>query len=231
VSDRALISIIVPVLNEEQEITGLLDHLASLLGSFEVIVADGGSNDRTPDLAREHAGRPLVVETTCGRASQCNAGAAAASGSVLLFLHADTRLPHDAYVALARALADPAIVGGNFRLRFDGADRFSRVLGAWYALQRRAGVYYGDSAIWLRLSEFERVGGFRPLPIMEDYDLVRRLERAGQTACLPGPAVTSARRWQRLGLPRTIASWVLIRWLFIAGASPTRLARLYPHVR
>jgi hypothetical protein len=123
------------------------------------------------------------------------------------------------------------VLGGNFALRFDGGDRFSRVLGAWYALQRRAGVYYGDSAIWLRRTSFERLGGFRALPIMEDHDLVRRLECAGRTACLRGPAVTSARRWKRLGLPRTIASWVLIRWLFIAGAPPARLVRMYPHVR
>jgi GT2 family glycosyltransferase len=160
-----------------------------------------------------------------------NAGARVALGEALVFLHADTRLPDGAYAELGRALADPDMLGGNFALRFDGGDRFSRVLGAWYALQRRAGVYYGDSVIWLRRGTFDRLGGFRVLPIMEDYDLVRRLERAGRTACLRGPAVTSARRWKRLGLPRTIASWVLIRWLFIAGAPPARLARLYPHVR
>jgi rSAM/selenodomain-associated transferase 2 len=226
-----LVSIVVPVLDEERTIVDLLDHLASLPGSSEVIVADGGSTDRTRELAREHPIQPLIVEATRGRASQCNAGAAVARGSVLLFLHADTRLPRDACRSLSRALADPNVIGGNFKLRFDGADRFSLVLGAWYALQRRAGIYYGDSAIWLRRDTFDRLSGFRPLPIMEDYELVRRLEHAGRTACLPGPAVTSARRWQRLGLPRTIASWVLVRWLFIAGTSPARLARLYPDVR
>lgn len=229
--EQPLISIIVPVLGEEDRIAGLLDHLASLPGSFEVIVVDGGSTDRTRLLAREHALQPRVIQTPRGRAAQCNAGAGAALGAVLLFLHADTRLPSDAYHSLRRALADPQISGGNFRLRFDGADRFSRLLGAWYAVQRRAGIYYGDSAIWLRRSAFDQLQGFRALPIMEDYDLVRRLERAGRTACLPGPAITSARRWQRLGLARTIASWVLIRWLFIAGASPARLSRLYPNVR
>jgi hypothetical protein len=105
------------------------------------------------------------------------------------------------------------------------------LLGWWYALQRRAGIYYGDSAIWLRHRLFKELGGFRELPIMEDYELVHRLEHSGRRACLPGPAVTSARRWQRLGLPRTIASWVLIRWLFLAGAPPARIARFYPRVR
>ena len=230
-SEQPIVSVIVPVLDEQETIVGLLDHLASLPGRFEVIIADGGSCDRSLDLARGHRLQPVIVDGIRGRASQCNAGAAGARGSVLVFLHADTRLPLEAYRSLAGALTEPLVIGGNFRLRFAGADRFSRMLGAWYALQRRAGIYYGDSAIWLRRETFERLGGFRPLPIMEDYDLVRRVEQAGQTVCLPGPAVTSARRWQRLGLPRTIASWVLIRWLFLAGASPARLARLYPHVR
>jgi rSAM/selenodomain-associated transferase 2 len=226
-----LVSIIVPVLDEEATITGLLDHLTELAGRWEVIVVDGGSIDHTRTLAESHHAQPLVISGPRGRASQLSAGAAHACGDVLLFLHADTRLPADTYPSLMSALADPMVLGGNFTLRFDGADRFSRLLGAWYALQRRAGIYYGDSAIWLRTTTFERLGGFRELPIMEDYDLVRRLERAGQTACLPGPAVTSARRWQRHGLPRTIASWVLIRWLFLAGVQPARLARLYPHIR
>jgi rSAM/selenodomain-associated transferase 2 len=228
---RALVSIIVPVLDEEAGITGLLEHLAGLPGRWEVLFADGGSGDATRELIAQHCSQPVIVDAPRGRAGQMNAGAAVARGEVLLFLHADTRLPPTAYATLAGALANPAVLGGNFRLRFDGPDGFSRLLGAWYALQRRAGVYYGDSAIWLRRDAFDRLGGFRPLPIMEDYDLVRRLERAGSTACLTGPAVTSARRWQRLGLTRTIASWVLIRWLFIAGASPSRLARLYPNVR
>jgi rSAM/selenodomain-associated transferase 2 len=226
-----LVSIVVPVLNEAAALPALLDRLAELEGRWEIVVSDGGSTDATPDIAAAHLLRPRVVRAPRGRAAQMNAGARAASGDVLLFLHADTRLPDGAYAELVRAVADPAVQGGNFALRFDGGDRFSRVLGAWYALQRRARVYYGDSAIWLRRDAFERLGGFRALQIMEDYDLVRRMERSGRTACLPGPAVTSARRWQRLGLARTIASWVVIRWLFIAGASPARLARLYPHVR
>ena len=230
-SEPAVVSIIVPVLDEERALPGLLDHLASLSGSFEVILADGGSTDGTVDVARGHAQRPLVVAAALGRASQCNAGAAAAAGAVLLFLHADTRLPGSAHSGIVSALADPRVVGGNFALSFDGGDPMSRVLGAWYAVQRRLGVYYGDSAIWVRASAFRELGGFRPLAIMEDYDFVRHLERHGRTRCLPGPAITSARRWKRLGVLRTVTAWVVIRWLFLAGVSPTRLARLYPHAR
>lgn len=230
-TDGPLISVVVPVLNEARGLSSLLDHLFHLDGRFEVVIADGGSIDGTPQLASAHPSTPRLVRSPPGRAEQMNAGAAQASGEALLFLHADTRLPPDAYRSLHCVLADSAVVGGNFELRFDGADRFSRLLGRWYALQRRAGVYYGDSAIWVRRSVFERLGGYRPLPIMEDYELSRRLQRSGGTRCLPGPVVTSARRWQQLGLLRTIASWVLIRWLFIAGVSPARLARRYPHVR
>jgi rSAM/selenodomain-associated transferase 2 len=231
VTEGPLVSIVVPVLDEAAALPTLLDRLAVLDGRWEIVVCDGGSRDGTPELAEAHPARPNVVRAPRGRAWQMNAGAHASRGEALVFLHADTRLPDGAYAELARALADPAVLGGNFALRFDGGDRFSRVLGLWYALQRRAGIYYGDSAIWMRRETFERFGGFRPLAIMEDYDFVRRLERSGRTVCLPGPAVTSARRWQRLGLARTIASWVLIRCLFIAGASPSRLARLYAHVR
>jgi rSAM/selenodomain-associated transferase 2/rSAM/selenodomain-associated transferase 1 len=226
--DRApLVSVVVPVLDEAAALPGLLDHLAALEGRFEVVVADGGSGDGTLELAAGHPAGPRVIREPGGRAAQMNAGAAAARGDTLVFLHADTRLPRDAHRSLASTGAD----GGNFAIRFDGGDRFSRVLGGWYALQRRLGVYYGDSAIWLRRSAFEALGGFRALPIMEDYDLARRLERGFRTACLPGPAVTSGRRWRALGVPRTVFSWVVIRWLFIAGVPPERLAGLYRRVR
>jgi rSAM/selenodomain-associated transferase 2 len=226
-----LVSVVVPVLNEAATLASLLDHLEALDGDLEVIVADGGSTDETVQLARAHSCSPRVIQAPRGRAHQMNAGAAVARGEAIVFLHADTRLPTHAHRLVADALVDSRVLGGNFSLRFDGGDRFSRILGLWYRLQRRGGIYYGDSALWLRRETFEALGGFRPLPIMEDYDLVRRLEGAGKTVCLAGPASTSARRWQRLGLARTIASWVLIRWLYLAGVSPTRLARLYPHVR
>lgn len=229
-NDEPLVSVIVPVLNEVDALPRTLEHLATLPGRFEVIVADGGSFDGTLAAAERHP-RPAHVVAARGRAQQLNLGAAAAGGELLVFLHADTRLPVAAYRSLTAALADFEIVGGNFALRFDGSDRFSRVLGAVYAVQRRLGVYYGDSAVWARASVFAAMGGFRPLPIMDDYDFVRRLERRGRTVCLPGPAVTSARRWQRAGLPRTVASWLLIRWLYLAGVPAGRLARLYRQVR
>jgi rSAM/selenodomain-associated transferase 2/rSAM/selenodomain-associated transferase 1 len=222
-----LVSVVVPVLNEVETVPVLLDRLAALPERTEVIVVDGGSRDGTADVARAHPSSPRVCTTSAGRARQMNCGASEASGDVLLFLHADTRLPDGACEAIVEALRDPHVQGGNFALTFDGEDRFSRVLGAWYRTQRKAGIYYGDSAVFVRREVFDHLGGYRPLPIMEDYDFVRRLERRGGTVCLAGPAVTSARRWRALGVPRTVFSWVVIRWLFVAGVSPARLARLY----
>jgi rSAM/selenodomain-associated transferase 2 len=223
--------VIVPVLDERDGIAAVLDHLAALPGRFEVLVADGGSRDGTPELAAAHPSAPRVLRAGPGRARQQNAAAAAARGDALLFLHADSRLPRTAYASLRAALRDPACPGGNFALRFDGADAFSRALTAWYAVQRRLGVYYGDSSLWVRRGTWEALGGFRALPIMEDYDLVRRLERRGRTARLPGPAITSSRRWLAAGAPRTVLAWVVIRWLWIAGVPAERLDALYRRAR
>ncbi|MCW3012132.1 MAG: hypothetical protein JWO90_2536 [Solirubrobacterales bacterium] len=222
-----MISVLVPTRDEAGQITALLDHLQALPGRWEVVVADGGSTDETRELAAAHAGRPLVLDVPGGRAAQLNAAAARATGDLLLFLHADSRLALDAHALLARTPAR----AGNFALRFDGEDAFSWLLGRVYALQRRTGLYYGDSSVWCEPALFAELGGFRPLPIMDDYDLVRRLERATRTACLPGPATTSARRWRTMGVARTVFSWLVIRWLYLAGVAPDRLAGLYRRVR
>ncbi|HVF78738.1 MAG TPA: TIGR04283 family arsenosugar biosynthesis glycosyltransferase [Solirubrobacteraceae bacterium] len=230
-STSPLVSVLVPALDEERELPDLLDHLAALHGRWELIVADGGSQDRTLSIAREHPSRPRIVHQGGGRAAQLNAAARSASGDVLVFLHADSRLPRDAYASLAEASRTPAIVGGNFALRFAGDGRFERALGAVYRLQRRHGFYYGDSSIWVRRELFSALGGYREIPIMDDYDFVRRLERSGATRCLPGPATTSPRRWRSAGMARTVLTWFVIRWLFVAGVPPGRLARLYRVVR
>ena len=224
-----LVSVVIPTLDEEAELPGVLEHLAFLPGRWEAIVADGGSSDRTVQIACERGAG--IVARGVTRAAQLNAAAAAARGEVLLFLHADSRLPSGAHGSIVAALRDPALAGGNFALSFDGGDRFARMLTAAYALQRRFGFYYGDSSIWVRREVFERLGGFRELPIMDEYDFVRRLERAHRTTCLPGPARTSPRRWRALGVPRTLLSLWAIRLLFIAGVPPRRLAALYRRIR
>ncbi|MCA1657304.1 MAG: TIGR04283 family arsenosugar biosynthesis glycosyltransferase, partial [Actinobacteria bacterium] len=226
-----LVSVVVATLNEAQALPGLLDHLAALGGRIEVVVADGASADGTAALARADTLRPAVVETPPGRAHQLNMGAAASRGEVLVFLHADSRLPPEAYRSLAGVSRDDGVVGGNFRLRFEGADLFARALAAFYQLLRRRGIYYGDSSIFVRREVFERLGGFSDQPIMDDYDFARRLERAGRTVCVPGPALTSSRRWRRSGIPRTVAAWVAIQLLYWAGVPARWLAPLYRRAR
>jgi rSAM/selenodomain-associated transferase 2 len=230
--ESPLVSIVIPVLDEQRELPALLDALAALPGDWELVVVDGGSRDATVALARSHPATPNVHETRGGRAAQMNAGARVATGDVLLFLHADSRLPLDAHASLARAWRTDGVDGGNFALRFDGGTTFERVLGAVYRAQRRHGFYYGDSSVWVTREAFERLGGYREIAIMDDYDFVRRLERGpGATRCLPGPATTSSRRWRAIGIPRTVLTWFVIRWLFVAGVSPARLVRLYRIVR
>lgn len=225
-------SVVVPTFREGSQIRAVLDHVAALPGRWEVVVADGASDDATAALAEAHPSRPRVLRSGGGRAAQCNDALALVTGDVVLVLHADSRLPHDAHARIAAALQRrPGVVGGNFALRFDGADRFSRLLTAWYALQRRGGWYYGDSSVWCTRSALRSLGGFREIPIMDDADFVRRLERLGPTVCLPGPATTSSRRWRTAGILRTWVAWGVIRWLFAVGVPADRLAHLYRAVR
>jgi len=230
-ADSPLVSVLVPTLDEQRELPALLEHLAALHGRWQVVIADGGSRDGTVALARAHATEPTVLEVGAGRAAQLNAAAHQANGELLLFLHADSRLPRDAYASLAQAWRAAGVVGGNFALRFDGGGSFARVLGAVYSFQRRHGYYYGDSSVWVRRDAFARLGGYREIPIMDDYDFVRRLERSGATRCLPGPALTSSRRWRTIGVPRTVLTWFVVRWLYVAGVTPERLFRMYRAVR
>jgi glycosyltransferase involved in cell wall biosynthesis len=159
-----LVSVVVPTLQEERALPPLLDHLDALPGRFEVIVSDGGSDDGTRRIARERGAR--LIAAPRGRAAQMNAGARVCSGSIIVFLHADTRLPMTAYGSLARA-ARRGVCGGNFALRFDGGGLFSAFLGAVYRKQRALRVFYGDSAIWATRETFARLGGFPEQPIME----------------------------------------------------------------
>ena len=221
------ISIIIPVLNEETTIGPLLEALQDH-GADELLVADGGSVDRTVEIASGHA---RIVHASAGRAVQMNTAATVASGDVLLFLHADTRLGATALNVLRSVMADDAIIGGNFDVRYDGKDLAAGVFTHINRWRRCFGIFYGDSGIFCRRSVFQSLGGFVCWPILEDYEFARRLRRVGKLAYLDEPIWVSDRRWRNNGLVPTMASWVCIQALYFAGVPPKRLARLYRHIR
>jgi rSAM/selenodomain-associated transferase 2 len=223
------LSVIVPTLDEEATIASTLAH-ARRPGEVELIVVDGGSRDGTVRAARPLADR--VLDGPRGRAAQMNAGVAAARGALLLFLHADTRLPDDYPALVADALAPAGVVGGRFDLRFDAPGLAYRVIERLIGLRSRlTGVATGDQAIFVRRDAFVRVGGYPPIPLMEDIALCRALKRAGRMVALRDVVVTSARRWQRDGLVRTVALMWTLRLAYYAGVSPARLARVYRDAR
>jgi rSAM/selenodomain-associated transferase 2 len=223
----AAISVIVPVLNEEKCLPALLGDLEAQ-GPAEVIVADGGSTDGTAGIASRVA---TVVTSPPGRAVQMNAGARRAKGDVLLFVHADARFGPGALDAVRIAMRDGRVTGGAFDIRYEGDDLAARVFTRVNRVRRSCGVVYGDAGLFCRRAAFERLGGYRELPIMEDYEFARRLLRSGRMAMLDEPIYISDRRWRKAGLLRTLFAWTLIQGLYSAGVSPRMLANLYPHVR
>ena len=191
------------------------------VGPCVVIVADGGSTDRTRELAV--AAGATVVDAPGTRADAMNTGGRAATGEALLFLHADTTLPTGAGEAIRSALVRAD--AGAFSVRFDGRPRLARLAAALYERFHR-GVY-GDQAIFVTRMTFDRLGGYRQLPIMEDFDLVQRVRRTGRFVVLPDAVTTSARRQRAHGEVRTFLTVAAIKLLYRVGVSPARLARLY----
>ena len=217
------LSVVIPTLNEAQGIGALLERLLRSPGVDEVVVADGGSTDGTQEISRASAAR--LVESARGRGTQLAAGARAASGDVLLFLHADVVPPPDVALQIRDAVG-AGHVGGNFRLSYPKGGSLGRWLEALAPFYRKLGRYYGDSGIFVRRDVYERVGGFPEIPVMEDIVFVRRLEGAGRTAYLPGPMASSSRRWEGRSL-RTLLLWASLQVAFALGAGPERLASFY----
>jgi rSAM/selenodomain-associated transferase 2 len=223
------LSVVVPALNEAAGIAAALDALAGLRAAgHEVLVIDGGSADGTPDLAAPRADR--VAAAPRGRASQMNAGARLASGDVLLFLHADTRLPPRADRLVLDGLAGSGRAWGRFDVRIAGAHPLLRVVAALMnARSRWTGIATGDQAIFVRRDAFAAVGGFPPLALMEDIALSAALKRVSAPLCLRERATTSGRRWEARGVLRTIVLMWWLRLRYFLGASPERLAERYRH--
>lgn len=223
------ISVIIPVLNEEKTMGSTLEALRRL-HSWEIIVVDGGSTDKTRDIAAKE--RVIVVTSPRGRARQMNHGARLACGDVLLFLHADSRLPLSATSDILSALEDSRSVGGRFDVRLDDERWIFWLIGNLISLRSRlTRVATGDQAIFVRRRLFEDIGGFPDIPLMEDIAFSRMLKKKGRVACLRSQVVTSARRWEEEGVWCTILKMWALRLLFLAGMSPFRLKRFYGDAR
>jgi len=218
------------MLNEEHTIAAALAAIRDGASSSEILVVDGGSSDASIDAASGLATRVLTSER--GRARQMNAGAAAASGDVLAFVHADTIVPRSFARDIERALSDSTVVGGRFDVKLDDSALPYRLIGMLISLRSRISrTATGDQAIFVRRDVFERLGGFPNLELCEDLDFARRLKRTGKVACLRACVTTSARRWRRDGLARTVFRMWMIRGLYLLGVPPARLKQMYADTR
>jgi rSAM/selenodomain-associated transferase 2 len=221
------LSIIVPMLNEGEGVAATLDALADLraLGT-EVIVVDGGSRDATIQRARLRADRVILAPR--GRALQMNAGAAKATGDVLLFLHADTRLPRDADHVLLNGLERSGRAWGRFNVKIEGRSPLLILVGWLMGLRSRVtGIATGDQAIFVRRDAFQAAGGFPEIPLMEDIALCKQLKRVSAPLCLSERVITSGRRWEQNGVLNTIVLMWRLRLAYFFGADPKELAEQY----
>ena len=220
-----MFSVIIPALNEAACIAQTLQAIPSDVEPVELIVVDGGSTDRTCELAASYA---RVIQSARGRAVQMNAGAAEASGSVLVFLHADTRLPEGAFSIIRSVLEESVAESGAFRLAFDVRTpllRFYSFCTRFHVPQ----ICFGDRALFVRRSVFEEVGGFPPIPVFEDLEMVRLLHRRGGFRFQPQHAMTAARRFLHRGPLRQQLLNTYIWCRFMLGADPRKIAHLYAY--
>jgi rSAM/selenodomain-associated transferase 2 len=219
-----IISIIIPVLNEENTIIQTLVNLKNA-SNVEIIVVDGGSKDETIAVAKSFGVQ--VISSGLGRSTQMNMGATVATGDILLFLHADTRIPPNFDILIRQALAGN-FIGGAFELKIDANLRGIRLIEKMVNWRSHFfSLPYGDQAIFIWSKVFEEIGGFPDLPIMEDFELMCQLKNIGKIKIIPQPAITSGRRWQKLGVIKTTLINQLIIIGYFLGVSPERLVRWY----
>lgn len=218
------------MLNESPVIAGTLDALRRRAPKAEIIVVDGGSSDASVAIVQTL--RVTLISAPRGRARQMNAGAHASHGDALVFVHADTIVPRTFAADIASALSNPAVVGGRFDVKLDDRALPYRIIGAMISLRSRISrTGTGDQALFVRREVFDRLGGFPELELCEDLEFSRRLKRAGRVACLRTRVTTSARRWDRDGLVRTVVRMWMIRAMYLMGVPPARLKRMYSDTR
>jgi rSAM/selenodomain-associated transferase 2 len=225
------VSVIIPTLNEATTIEHTLQRLQHPAFT-EVLIVDGGSQDETLARAAKAAPQARLLSSPKGRARQMNTGAAASSGDILLFLHADTLLPQTAGDDIVVALQDPHVIGGRFDVRLDSDTTWLWLVSRLMNFRSRVtSIVTGDQALFVRRPVFQAVGGFPDIPIMEDIALSMQLKQKGRIAAIDSCVLTSARRWRRYGTARTIMLMWVLRLLYFAGVPAARLKQWYPETR
>jgi len=222
------ISVIIPVLREEAVINRAIERIRAVDRAVEIVVVDGDPQEGT--LRAVTCAEALLVASEAGRGRQMNEGARAAGGDILVFLHADTVLPGNAFRSISSAMMSRRFVGGAFDLAIDGQGVIFRLIEWAASLRSRlTRIPYGDQALFLRRDYFMRIGGYRDIPLMEDVDLMRRVKARGDRICIiRGKARTSARRWEQEGVLRcTLRNWTILA-LYLLGVPPRRLVKWYP---
>lgn len=228
------LSVIIPTYNEETTIRKTLEALSRLINVDEIVIVDGGSTDSTLEIAAAaEIGKPLIVGNLgeANRGRQMHEGTLRATGDVFWFLHADTRPVHGSARLLKHSMRFDENVGGSFAIIFDGGSRWARFLTWLYPHLRSIGLVYGDSAIFVKRSAYEKIGGFRDYPIFEDVDLYRRLLKIGKFDFIPLPVTTSSRRFQDRSFIGTFIRWSIFQGLYWIGVPPRILAKRYRAIR